>query len=145
MDRNKLDDPFFSSPASVLCPTPGRAGFTLIEVLVVVAIIAILVALLMPALTRAREQARATDFHAKRVLDPGGQIHAAHLNPVRAWTQPGSNLTKPKCTRPGTASRRIRERAHSTGKERKRVTVDSRARSGECTAAADEIPRPSFG
>jgi len=29
------------------------------------------------------------DFHAKRVLDPGGQIHAAALNPVRPWQYVG--------------------------------------------------------
>jgi len=29
------------------------------------------------------------DFHGKRVPDPGGQIHAADLNPVRAWTHTG--------------------------------------------------------
>jgi len=38
----------------------GRSGFTLIEVLVVVAIIALLVAILLPALSRARAQGRST-------------------------------------------------------------------------------------
>lgn len=37
-----------------------------------------------------------SDFHAKRVLDPGGKIHNAGLNPVRPWSYGGINGNETK-------------------------------------------------
>ncbi len=36
------------------------------------------------------------DFHAKRVLDPSGKIHAAQLGPVRPWSAGGINSDSAK-------------------------------------------------
>ena len=76
-------------------------GFTLIEVLVVVAIIALLVAILLPSLARAREQARiAACLSNYRAL---GIAAAAYLNTERdrfCWGPAGRPARRPSAPAP---------------------------------------------
>lgn len=72
-----------------------RRGFTLIELLVVIAIIAILAALLLPALGRAKEQARGAQCVSNlKQIGLGLKLFAEDHNALYPWhTQPAEGGT----------------------------------------------------
>jgi len=68
----------FAPTPTRLCHRRGRAGFTLAELLVVIAVIAILIALLIPALGRIRSASFETTCHAHiRQLGMAHNLYAA--------------------------------------------------------------------
>ncbi len=81
-----------------------KAGFTLIEVLVVVAIIALLVAILLPSLSRARAQARRTVCLSNLRQIAIGAVqysneHRGYVPPLMSWLElpsPQNQYSGPK-------------------------------------------------
>jgi prepilin-type N-terminal cleavage/methylation domain-containing protein len=75
-------------------PAPSRAGFTLVELLVVIGIIAVLISLLLPSLNRAREQAnRAKCLSNLRQMSQFIQIY---VNQFKGAMPVGGNSANPE-------------------------------------------------
>jgi prepilin-type N-terminal cleavage/methylation domain-containing protein/prepilin-type processing-associated H-X9-DG protein len=77
------------------CRRPREGGFTLVELLVVLAVIATLAGILLPVLTQVRERARQTTC-----LSNLHQISKAHMLYLADWDERFPDWHMPRLTRP---------------------------------------------
>jgi len=83
--------------ANVVRRSPSRAGFTLVELLVVISIIGILMSLLLPAIQRARSAAERTQCaNNLKQLGFAALNFAASQNSLPSSVRPGGITTKPR-------------------------------------------------
>ena len=90
-------------PSILIHRTPRRRGFTLVEIMIVVAIIALLAAIAVPGFLRSRKRAQGVSVRTDlRLIDGAMDQYALEFNkaanvtiPVAAWklyTKPGTRL-----------------------------------------------------
>jgi prepilin-type N-terminal cleavage/methylation domain-containing protein len=76
-------------------PTTKRAGFTLVEIMIVVAIIALLAAIAVPGFLRARKRSEATKIlNDLRLIDSAVDQYAVETNKTSAASVNVSDWTK---------------------------------------------------
>src|ERR1700761_8115925 len=74
-------------------PTRHRQGFTLVEIMIVVAIIALLASIAVPSFLRARKRSQATaTLNTLRIIDSAKDQYAIENNKKSSTTPKGTDL-----------------------------------------------------